>query len=463
MWWLGPAMRGRSAIDPYRGLLALYLKFDGAHDSTTFTDSSPLAKTITRNGTVRVSTTASVAGQSGYFDGSNSWLQVNSNADLDLANTPFHVEGYAAVLGGGAYQTLVDFRNSGGTLTSWDVYIRRDLGTLNVYNGLLDATVVSTPNGSLPVTGQFFHWRVSWYLGVWRLFINGVLLATATGEVPPTHSSGIRIGANRWGENDFFGYMDDLAIVVGAAGDLTTFAPSFAERPNVGPSSAEVCNPRYGATRLLLRGSTSGIVDSGPLGLAVSAVNGATISTGRVKYGDASIYLPGTTSHVVVPNNPALEFATGDFTARAWVLVPAWTGLVRILRWNDLSTTGGSPTNRDVTVELSSSGVQFFGAPASGGATTAWAATLPTNTWFFVEFTRRSGVLYAAINGRMLTVTAGTASNSTTILSTTQHTIGAGSTAGYPGTPCYIDDLAIEAVSGNTSHYLPTYVSSFAC
>jgi len=71
--------------DPYWNNVVLYLKGDGADNSTDIVDSSPSPKIITRYGDTKISTTQSkYGGSSIYFDGSNDYLTTPASVDFTL-------------------------------------------------------------------------------------------------------------------------------------------------------------------------------------------------------------------------------------------------------------------------------------------------------------------------------------------------------------------------------------------
>lgn len=70
--------------------LKLYLAMDGADASTTFTDSSPVGRTVTPAGDAQIDTAQSVfGGASGLFDGTGDLLSTASAADLNIGSNAF--------------------------------------------------------------------------------------------------------------------------------------------------------------------------------------------------------------------------------------------------------------------------------------------------------------------------------------------------------------------------------------
>ncbi len=220
------------------------------------------------------------------------------------------------------------------------------------------------------------------------------------------------------------------------------------------PPPPPACDVNFTSVALLMHfdGNNNGIiVDSSANDLVVTAFNGAALSTGNKKFGTAALSLPATGSRIDLPNSSAIALGTGDFTIECWMFVSSWSGggPIRIIRYNDRSVSGGggAVTNQDYTFEVTQNGLNFFGAPGASvnpGSITGWfSAAVPAGTWNHIAWTRQGGVMRAFLNGALLTVTEGSATNNTNIVSVTQHTVGAGSLAGYTVQPCVIDEMRI--------------------
>ncbi len=71
---------------------SLLLHYDGAHESTTFVDSSTFAHTLSTNGSPIISTAQSRFGGSSYYPGPGSSIEVPHHASLDLVTGDFTLE-----------------------------------------------------------------------------------------------------------------------------------------------------------------------------------------------------------------------------------------------------------------------------------------------------------------------------------------------------------------------------------
>lgn len=72
--------------DPYWGSVSLLVPMTGDDEGTTFSDASSYARTVTAYGGAKTDTAQSIyGGSSGYFDGTNDYLQLDSATGLSFA------------------------------------------------------------------------------------------------------------------------------------------------------------------------------------------------------------------------------------------------------------------------------------------------------------------------------------------------------------------------------------------
>ena len=213
--------------DPNYANVSLLLHMDGANGSTTFTDSSSNALTVTANGNAQISTAQSkFGGASGYFDGSiNTYLRIASNPVFDFGTGDFTVETWFNTSNLTSYHIIVSRWNNGGT-NAFGIYtngsnINFDLGSTTGSN-LGSITANSWNHVALTRSGTSV-----------KGFVNGNLTFTGTNSSSLTATSAVLVGSNDNGTHYYFnGYIDDLRITKGMARYTANLTPPTAPFPN---------------------------------------------------------------------------------------------------------------------------------------------------------------------------------------------------------------------------------------
>lgn len=219
--------------DPSYSSVGLLLHGNGANNSTTFTDSGPDARTVTRNGAnVVISTTQSKYGGASIRlpGGSGDYLTAASNADFDFGAGDFTIEFWA-------YATKsqpLDFLNfiSGGT-TRLLVYINgNELSFWDTSAGVNTQVAYSWPSSG----ASWVHFAFCRSGTSLRMFANGVLLTTGTYSASTPSGCDVHIGRTWTGGagREFGGYIDDLRITKGVARYTAAFTPPATQLPAAG-------------------------------------------------------------------------------------------------------------------------------------------------------------------------------------------------------------------------------------
>ena len=190
-------------VDP--NLTLALLHFDGANNSTVFTDSSPFNQTVSVvTGTPKISTAMSkFGGSSLYLDGSSS-IKIPNNANLNLGTGVFTIEFWFYLPSLPSYITW--FLHKTGTQ---DIYINPTSSIL--VSGFLGGSLVST---TAITAGAWYHVAVVRETtdGIIKQYINGVHEGTSnlTGSVD--NAGDLTIGSWYSGSDGITGYIDEFRM-----------------------------------------------------------------------------------------------------------------------------------------------------------------------------------------------------------------------------------------------------------
>ena len=214
-WVDGVEITGR--YDPYNVLL---LDFDGADESTTFTDMT--GKSVSVVGGAKISTSQSkFGGASGYFDGTGDYLAVADSADFYFTGD-FTIDFWwrPAVT---TEQCLLHQRTDANN--HWSFYYT---GTaLWFFANQVGSTVISISNNWTASANTWYHIEFSRENDTFRCFVDGTQIGTSQTDTTLmiNYSNNLQIGAYNSGEPYITGYLDELRISKGIARHTASFTP----------------------------------------------------------------------------------------------------------------------------------------------------------------------------------------------------------------------------------------------
>lgn len=194
---------GGAIADPFASAVTLLLRGDGSNGSTTFTDSSSFARSVTRNGNTVISTAQSkYGGSSIYFDGDNDWLQISYNVHTYTQNITIECWLYPTVLTQQSIFDLTYFQLNGLRCFS-------DGSGAGVQQVVVNATVIR-PSFTL---NAWNHFAVSVFRNQYRVFTNGIQIGSPVTISPLLTTEGnVYVGTVNKGDFDFAGYIDSFRI-----------------------------------------------------------------------------------------------------------------------------------------------------------------------------------------------------------------------------------------------------------
>jgi hypothetical protein len=286
--------------------------------------------------------------------------------------------------------------------------------------------------------------------GVWRLFKNGVQVATVTAADNLGSSQPILIGQAINGTTQGFnGFISDLRIVNGSAVYTATFTPPIA------PLSTAVVDTSflYNATDV-----ATGVLDNA-LQQTVQTLGNTAIVTSQSKFNGSSIDFDGSNQStlIAVPNNQLPVWSAVDWTVEGWWYVRTYSGSASNGFWAQRTSNNNYTP---MMVELNNGVFQAY-LSSSGSA---WAVTISTsttvtlNTWFHLALVRSGGTVTLYLNG--VSIGSGSIGSSALMASTSPLAVGANSTsldvAGNVVLSAFLNDFRITyGVARYTANFTP--------
>lgn len=207
------------ATDPDFANVSLLLHMDGSNGSTTFTDSSSNAVSVTANGNAQISTAQSkFGGASGLFDGNGDYLTATVNT-FNTRTDKFTIESWV-------YLTS----RTGFSLISGTNFYLVEVGG-SVYLGDAIMNNVTFASTELPLT-TWFHIAVSFDQTTYRVFVDGVEKGSSTTLLVSFNLSNIEIGQRALLLTYTDGYFDDFRLTKDVARYTAGFTPPTAAFPD---------------------------------------------------------------------------------------------------------------------------------------------------------------------------------------------------------------------------------------
>ena len=209
------------APDPDFASVSLLLHMNGTNGSTTFTDSSSNAITVTGYFNAQISTAQSkFGGASAYFDGNNDHLLTASSlAPLQMGTGDFTVEAFIRPTSSVAsYRALL-------ALTS------DSIDNFYIVSGKLQWYNSGTVAGTIAVD-TWYHIAASRQGTSMRVFIDGALVNTSTNSNNITLGRVVVGGPGALNGEWFQGWMDEVRITKGVARYTANFTPPTAPFPD---------------------------------------------------------------------------------------------------------------------------------------------------------------------------------------------------------------------------------------
>lgn len=225
---IGSLMAGTGGPDPFITSVRMLLHFNGANNSTTFTDSSQYAYAVTRAGSAKISTTQSkFGGSAGYFDGTGDYIYSDDTYPA-WGTSSLTVECFFRYTNDGTTQYVFDTRLNSGDL---EPYVEVNNTTLSF--GLQNTTAATTT-----VAGDtWYHVAVTRDTDTWRFFLNGTKIGSNFTMTSSLARRALTIGTSKFnrdtgGTRHLTGYVDDFRLSVGVARYTSNFTVTTTQFPD---------------------------------------------------------------------------------------------------------------------------------------------------------------------------------------------------------------------------------------
>jgi len=330
-----------------------------------------------------------------FFNGTSQYLSVASTPTLALSTSDFTVEcwvNWSSL----TTSAIIDNQSSGGFSLYYDagVYLSNYLVVSNrIVNQLTYPWV--------PALNTWYHIAIARSGTTIRMFINGVLVTSATGDTTDYQAGIYQIGADLGpGAGGWYlnGYLSNLRIVKGAAAYTQSFIPTsgpFTTSQTFNQSGIPSCPVQSSQTSLLLTtpSNSSYLTDSSTNAFTVTNVGTATSTPFNPFSGNytilsnpGSVQLNGTSQYLTLPSNTALNVESGDFTVECWVYLNAVpSGTPEIFNSGDFHLNFRSSANLAITNDTT--------------ILSNLSNTIATGTWTHVAAVRASGTMTIYLNG----------------------------------------------------------------
>ena len=218
--------------DPYFANVSLLLHMDGSNGSTTFTDSSNNAVSVTANGNAQISTAQSkFGGSSGSFSAGH--IITPAGSLFNFGTGDFCIEFWCYFNSVAAGQRLGggDLQSTNGNY-NWAIYTTSS-GQLDYYLGTGSTwDIAAVMSIGAVSTGQWYHVALVRNGNTFNGYLDGVSgsSTTSSAALATNSTNGAFFGAQT--TTPFNGYLDDIRITKGVARYTSNFTLPAAPFPN---------------------------------------------------------------------------------------------------------------------------------------------------------------------------------------------------------------------------------------
>jgi hypothetical protein len=438
--------------------------------SSSITDASTNALTITNNGTAVASSSNPFIGGSVSFNGTNQSLTVPANNNLTLSGN-FTVEGWVYLNSVSAAQPIMAYGTS-GSATNLLFLFNPTVGLRWYYSGATsDINQGSTAGWA---SNTWYHIAAVRNGSTITLYRNGTSVASGTAST--TYGSGftLSVGGSVGDSVYFNGNISNFRVVNGTAVYTANFTPSTTPLTAIAGTALLTC-----------QSATSATTDASSYNIALTNVGSATAT------GLSPFSIVGTAvTQTYVPDSPNILSVVGSTSSVAVVFEPpAFNGGSTITSFTVTLISSANTSTSTVLTQSVGSTVTFSGLPnstytARAYATNAVGTSVASYPYSDITGTKLTAQLLAVAGGGGGGGGAGPGDGggggggggllygSTSLIagSTYTVTVGAGGTGGTgnsaPGNPgsnsMFASFTAIGGGGGATNSFNPASATAYA-
>jgi len=216
-----------SLSDPYFSLVKLLVHANGTNGSTSITDSSSSALSITNSSCTISTTQYKFGGSSAYFNGT-AGLNTAKLSQFNVFGVDATIEFFVYLNSVSSSPYLVELWSD--TTHRMPIQISSD-GKLHFY--VVNGGVTSIDTTTVLSTSAFHHVAICFYGSSIYIFVDGVSAYSGSRPTIYNLSNAIRIGKYFDGSAGYLnGYIDELRITVGYARYTSAFTPPSSQFPD---------------------------------------------------------------------------------------------------------------------------------------------------------------------------------------------------------------------------------------
>lgn len=333
------------------------------------------------------------------FNGSNQYGTIPYNANFNLNNTDYTLEGWVK-FNSFAAQHLIS-KDTYGSNFDWSIFVENST-TIRLYsNGTATVVTATVPTMN---TNQWYHIVITSISGTIRIYLNGTVYVTQAMSTSNASTTTVTLGCAGW--NNPNGFVNGYISILRIYRQGLTAAQVTQNYNAILPRYTSLLQTTAGLSLFLDAADTSSYPGTGNTwtNLISGQTNGTLTNGPTFNSDDRSIVLDGTNDFIEFGD--AYDFGTDSITINMWVR-PGQTAIneYRTLLSKALAAAG------DYRFSVSHTSNQLYtllvGAGNSVVETYFTSSTINSNTWYMFTYVfTRNSTITVYLNGVQQTTTA---------------------------------------------------------